>query len=523
MHARGCTYALISLGQVAERENKVTDAAQFYRAAVKAQESAYASRAADDIWLECEEAVFGRGGGDAYTAMVSLLLQTGKSEEAFWYQERCNARRLSDDLASWNVRTGVYATDSTLHNYLHRRALHIGAERQLEELASSPQGTASLLKEVHGVLNHLEETITMAAERTRHIDPRLAAIANTDGISIAEVQKCLTKDAALLMYLPTHRAFYACVVTPAGSTVSMASVGQERVVELAEQYLRECALRAATADSMRQFPRGQDLRIQELTRSLYEAMVLPVELALKPGVRLLIVLPSRMPAFPLAGLRRGGSAGTPTLIERVALSYLPSARFVTMRKPAPAPIRTVVALGTRGSTSWDVEYELRDINAFYRDARMFFGKDATLATLRSIRTDLLHLAVEVHFTSHRPLTGVMTLGDGISLDGTMPVPIEAIFSIPPVPAVVVSNISSRLPTADRALAAAFLANGSASVVLNAAPLTRKAKKVFGENFYTALQTGSSVPAALRTAQDVMARSRELSAPNFWAPLMVWGE
>jgi len=379
-----------------------------------------------------------------------------------------------------------------------------------------------LLEEVRGVLNRLEEEIGVAAERTRHTDPRLTPIVDTDGISTGEAQRSLAGDATLLMYLATPRALYAYVITPTGSSVAMASVSHERATELAERYLRECALRAEAADSVRPGFRTQDLHMQDLTRSLYEALVLPVESALKPGARLLIVLPSRMPAFSLAGLRRGGSPGTPALVERFALGYLPSLRFLQMPKQASPPARVIVALGTRGSTRWDVEYELRDINAFYRDARMLFGREATLASLRSIRADLLHLAVEIRFSSRRPLTGAFMLGDSLAIDGTTQVPLGALFSLPPTPSVIVSNLSSRLPTADRVLAAAFLANGSSSVVMNAAPLTRKAKKVFGESFYTALQAGSSVPAAVRSAQGVMVRSRELSAPQFWAPIMVWG-
>jgi len=237
---------------------------------------------------------------------------------------------------------------------------------------------------------------------------------------------------------------------------------------------------------------------------------------------LLIIPPSRLPAFSLAGLRRGGGPGAPTLGERFPVSYLPTARFLLTRNAPSAPVRTVTGLGVRGSTTWDVEYELRDIHAFYRDARLLFGREATLASLRAVRSDLLHLSMEVQFKVQRPLNGACILGDGVSDDGTAAAPLGAVFGLPPVPAVVLFNLSNRQPATDRALAAAFLSNGSTSVILGAAPLTRKAKKVFGEGFYTALQSGEHVPAALRTAQNAMARSREFSSAHFWAPLMLWG-
>jgi tetratricopeptide (TPR) repeat protein len=521
--AQGNAYALVSIGYMAEQENKVTDAVQFYRAAVKQQESAYAHRQTDDLWLDCEESVLGRGGVDSHGALISLLLQMGKADDAFWYQERRNARLLSDDLSAWNVVTGVPATDSLVHNYAHRRALHMGAERILEQLGSSPRGSAPLLGRVRAELDRLQEEITAQAERVRHGDPRLTAVVDADGMSVAEVQKALDEDATLLMYVPTPRSLYVCAVTPSRSVTYLSAMSQERVTDLIERYLQECTFRTVTADSAQRSGRGQDVQMRELTGALYEAMVLPVESILRPNTRLLIVPPSRLPAFSLAGLRRGGGTGAPALGERCSVSYLPTARFLLAQTAAPSPIRTVTALGVRGSTAWDVEYELRDIHAFYREARLLFGREAALASLRSVRDDLLHLSIEVRFKVQRPLSGECIFGDGATIDGTTPASLGALFGVPPVPAVVLFNLSSRQPATDRALAAAFLSNGSASVILSAAPLTRKAKKVFGEGFYTALESGEQVPAAQRAAQNAMARSRDLSAPHFWAPVMLWGK
>lgn len=522
-HLRGRIYALLSMGQIAERENRTTDAAKLYRAAIRIQETTYASRPADDLWLDCEESVTGRGGADAYGAMISLLLLLGKTEEAFWYQERSNAQELSGDLAAWQVTTGIASTDSLLHGYLYQRAMHIGAEEQLSRAASSASGTASLLADIRRVLDRLDERIGAEGERTAHADPRLSIITTVDGLSTGAVQQALEEDALLLAYLPTNRSLYACVVSPSRCTMRMAAVNQERITGLAEQYLRECALRAGRADSAREYPQGRDTRMEELTRALYEAMILPVESDLTAGARLLIVLPARFPAISLAGLRRSGGPGTPALEERFALSYLPAARFALPRGTSPRPVRTITALGVRGATTWDVEYELNDIRAFYRDARLVFGKDATIASLRSAHQDLLHLSLEVRFRAQRPATGALVLGDGAVADGTTLVPLAALFSLPPTPSVVLINLSARRPATHAAVAAALLANGSASVILNAAPLTRKAKKMFGESFYTALQSGASVPAAFRTAQNAMARTTELSAPHFWTPLMVWGK
>jgi hypothetical protein len=169
-----------------------------------------------------------------------------------------------------------------------------------------------------------------------------------------------------------------------------------------------------------------------------------------------------------------------------------------------------------------VEYELRDIRAFYRDAQLLFGKDASLASIRMLHADLLRLALQVQFTAQRPVNGSLNLSDGITADGIADVPLGSVFSFPPSGSVVLFNLSQHLPATDRGLAAAFLVNGTTSVVLNAAPLTRKAKKAFGEGLYTSLLSGTSVPEAVRAAQISMGRSREMSATHYWAPIMVWG-
>jgi tetratricopeptide (TPR) repeat protein len=521
-YAQGRAYALLSMGRIAEKRNETTDALQLYGAAVKAQESAYATRETDDLWLDCEETALGRGNADAYGDMISLLLQKGNSDDAFKYQDRRSTRNLTDDLSTWDLKTGVPATDELLGNFTHLRALHTGGESVLAKLASDAGAQPAVIAEVTQELERLQEKMNLEVDRIHHADPRFAALLSADGICIADVQHALADDVTLLVYMPTPRSLNVCVVTRSGSTVQMAAAGQERVAALSGEYLLECTRRAAMADSNRMGLTAQELRVQELTRGLYEALLLPVEPVLKPASHILVVLPTGLPVIPLGGLRRGGGTASQTFGDRYTISYIPSARFVLSTVTPPGTVRTVAALGVHGATSWDVEYELRDIHAFYRDAILYFGKDASFTSLHAIHTNLLHLSVEIRCTNQHPMTGYFVLGDGVSVDGTQQVSFGAVFSLPPVPVVVISNLSSRAPSMHRAIAAAFLSNGASSVVANATPMTRKAKKVFGEGFYTALQGGASVPMALRSAQTMMAKTMELSSPCLWAPIMHWG-
>jgi CHAT domain-containing protein len=174
-------------------------------------------------------------------------------------------------------------------------------------------------------------------------------------------------------------------------------------------------------------------------------------------------------------------------------------------------------------TSWDVEYELRDIRAFFKEARLFFGPQATLATLQREHGDVTHLAVEVQYNEATPWTASMILSDGKSLTSRATVLLGECTAFPASPAVIVSNLSAGQASAHTVLAPLLLANGSGLVIMNAYTPSRKAKKVFGEAFYTSLLGGTNARSALRKAQGEMIRNPEFSSPLVWGTFFLWGQ
>jgi CHAT domain-containing protein len=66
-------------------------------------------------------------------------------------------------------------------------------------------------------------------------------------------------------------------------------------------------------------------------------------------------------------------------------------------------------------------------------------------------------------------------------------------------------------------------NGTSSVVLNAFAPSRKAKKQFGEQFYTAFLAGQPGQAAFRQAQLEMLRNPDYASPYLWGSLCLWGK
>ena len=519
-HRWGVAYALLSLGGIAERANSLTDALELYRRAVGEQESCLGIREPDDLLAECETAALGLRGNDAYAPLLSLLFQTGKTDEAFWYQERKTERFMFDAYAVWRPRSGDRTLDSLLSAFAHERALHIGAEKQLEILASSRPDNTPLLKELHRSLTVSSVAMHEIAGRVGRIRPALGQAVRYDGMYPAELQKHLPEGTLVLTYTLTSRSVYITAISNTRVSFAVSAAGSEEVNNLVEEFLTALAAPGQTADSLVRTQPKEDPDFARATRGLYEALALPVESALQSATSVEVVLPPDIPLFPFQALRRG-RGGSPYLAERALIGYLPTARAALLPSNSPGTVQDILCVGFPGTTSWDVEYELRDVRAFYKDARLCFGRNAVADTLRKSRADLLHLSVDIQLSKQRPVFGGLLLCDGKSSSGITQLALGELPALPGSGAVLVSNLATRMPTLDRSIPYALRSTGSGVAILNVFPPTRKAKKDFGEAFYTALQGGSSVPAAYRKTQEAMIGRKETAPPSMWAAFLLW--
>jgi CHAT domain-containing protein len=177
-------------------------------------------------------------------------------------------------------------------------------------------------------------------------------------------------------------------------------------------------------------------------------------------------------------------------------------------------------MGYAGNTQWDVEYELRDIRAFHKDARLYFQKQATPSNLQREQGTILHLAAEFSFDPAFPRNSFWHLSDG---QGNSPLKLQwgMILSLQGFSAVVLSDLGkhANMPAAQAEL---FLVAGSRSVITTLYSAQRRTKKFFGELFYTALTGGSSPEDAYRSAVMGMIGDEDYAAPPVWAPFVLWG-
>ncbi len=528
----GSAYALYSLALASQKAGRLVDAVGFLKSAVEQVDASLWVRSENEFLRTSETAVLQGHELSPYDALVELLLQIGRNDEAFWYAERKNARVFFDQLSSVGIRTGVGAVDSLLQRFDQARAWRIGGERQLAYLLEGGLANREVLKEVQGNLGRAQELLDQTSSRIVAADGLLQPAVSFSNLGVAEVQQLLPDGCALVFPVSTRRTLYTFVVTNRRAMTAVAAAPRERVRLNVRRFEEAIDRRRVYADSSAGQVRPLDSDLRGSLAALYALLFQPIDRLLSSTNQIVMVQQSEFASIPIHALRKSGfSSAGPYVVERFSVRYLPTATALRVLRAGTPRLQKlggdmtgdVVAVGHPGGTRWDVEYELRDIRAFYKEARLFFNQQATLETLRKERGRLLHLAAVFSGRGNAEGNAYVLLSDGKGINSTRRVRLGELCTIPAFPTVVISDLGKTAPRLDPLQPLIFLLDGSKTVIINGFGTTRRAKKYFGEMFYTARLAGQTSAAAFRQAQLEMIKTTEYSSPFFWGGFTLWGE
>jgi tetratricopeptide (TPR) repeat protein len=514
-YAPGQAFAATSFGLAHQRAGHSNDAIDFYKKAIALREATVTKRT--DVYRECEQLVL--QGRTDYNILVELLLRVGKNDDAFWYAERERRSSLFAKLTSLELRTRDELTNSLLRQMQHARALQCGAENQLALLLAHGPDDAGLRKLAADRIVSSQRAVEELGASVTKSAPLLEAATRIDGSTITDVQRSLPPGAILLRPISTTRSIYIFAVSATRSQMQLAAVDRGRLKSDVAEYLHTMRLVNALVDSPAVQRAPLDARIQALSPELYAALLRPIESSIA-GARTILYVPDDVTtSLPMHALRRAGS-GTPYVIEQAGFGYLPAVSLLRQRTQSGA-VTSVAGIGYSATAAWDVEYELRDVRAFYKDARLYFGDQASLPTLMKESGQVLHLAAELRYSSAYPGNASVLLADPRIKDITKEYSWGEFLGTASFGTVLLSHLDADSVAVDELLPSLFLMNGSSTVLVNSLPTSRKAKKVFGELFYTALLAGQSADEAYRQALLEMIRNRELAPPLAWVPFTAW--
>lgn len=510
----GAAYGSFIEGKLAERRNEPASALKSYQQALERildvpGEDALA-RPFIDAFMRVDETGW-------FEAPLSLYCATDNVEEAF---------RLSE----WKNLTGVArfftAMDFTLPgDSLSRMMLDL--KRRLKGLRRLDEDIVGRLQEPGGRgaenVKVLREVYSARlGEYASAVEEQAPLLGNYSWLiagkppSLKQLQPLLALTGALVEYVPLSDALYILVVTGDQVLIRKIPAGRRHVVSLVEEYKRLIGDPRLASWSDPAYSRADAAeRLNELSSILYGLLMDPLVPLLPKGKKLYVVSPAEFSWLPVHTLRRFEDGRRTSVIEQYNVSYLSTAAELLFGLEGERPALTVVGMGHPGRTGWDVEYELNDIRAFYREAPMFFDTAATLARLSRMKIDVLHIDADAAVDTRYPDNSVLVLSDGITPLKPCDIPFGGCMRERPPQTLVFSNISAVPGNLSFYGPLAFLAGGSRTVIATFWQGERKAKKYFGEVFYTNLITGRSASESYHAAMTALAKKEEFSQIYRW--------
>lgn len=521
-YARGAAFGQAALGKIAERKRQLVQASDCYRKAIGLQEQWLSNPPEHDVYVRCEGAFFPQGPTYAYDQLLDVMLRTGDEEGAFWFAERKSRALYLRMLAGTEPAVKDSNAAQLIESARWFRARRIAAETQYASLLADGELRIQVMKLARQRLEAAGAQAAEAREEAAGRWPALAALVGVDGVGLADVQRRLGPGATLVRYVPTSRSLYAFVITQGEVQLRIAPVRREQVIAATEELFSHFRSVESEADTIRVDPPASRLRSEQLLQEMAEWFVRPIAKSLVGSGVVLVTTTPEFPWLPVHTMKVGRGKRATFMAEQYQVQYLPLAGTLLLPPRVPVGAREVAAAGFPGRTKWDVEYELRDIRAFYKEARLYFGRQATIGELSRDSSQLLHIAAQLVVNRLHPENAALVLSDGKSQTFPAEVPVGRLLALPPTPAIVVSNLSPGGTFYHTGIPLLFAFNGTGATVMNGFVPLRKAKKYFNEVFYTNLFNGATAAGAFRAVQLDMIRTPVYQSPLVWGQFFLWG-
>lgn len=486
--------ALFERGRIAEREGKPDEAMDFYRRAIEIIELQRAS-----INTEANKIGFVGDKQNAYAALVSLLVRTGRVAEAFDYVERSKARALVDMLAAKQDLAPRAVDPARARELLARLAAADLAARE-QDLSRSPEENTGI------------RSLRQVRDEIRASVPELSSLVTVGSVPLDELRKLLAEGETLLEYYYHGRDLYAFIVTRGGvDAVRLDAAGLAEAVEA----LRRSIERFASADW------------QAPARALHARLWQPLA-QVHAAKDIIIVAHGALHYLPFATLLAPDGR---SVVDTHRLRLLPSASVLKfLRPPAAGKDAPLLALGNPdlGDPAMDLRFaesEAQVVARMFPNSALLTRKDASKVNFRKAAAVVsrIHFATHGKFRADEPLASGLFLAKDGQDDGMLTVSELYGMSLD-ADLVTLSACETglgRIANGDDVvgLTRGFLYAGSRSIVASLWSVDDRATSVLMQAFYENL---GKLPKheALRQAQ-VKARA-EYPHPFFWSAFQLTG-
>lgn len=434
------------------------------------------------------------------SSLVPLLLKQRKYSEALEYAERSHLLSLQRSMYTENIRFSDQKKEQLFAAV--RSAFHTVNELQRASWYLVQSSDNDYATTVRQQLLQAHHAFTASVSAAVQSFPELRLLSPSR--SIAEVkQNYLPPSVTALKYYFSDNEAWVFVIRKDEevSAQQLSSSG----MELKKKMNRLTAL--LTTDEG-----GYELK--RLANELYTLLIQPVERF--TAQRFLIIASEGLEKFPFHALVKNNQP----LIAMTEVSYLPSLYLLTEKKPIPRFITNVVATGFSSDTRWGLEFELRDVRSFFKNAQVIVNQQATLQKLQTIRGEFLRIAS--HFTTTADGEHFFRLSDGTPSIVGVETPVSSFTSLAAFPFVYLTDLNATTNLISTEHKVLWLMNGTQSVVVNELPITPKLSRVFNEGMYAAYASTFSPYSAYRQGILQVSKQKDFSDKLSFASYFYYG-
>jgi tetratricopeptide (TPR) repeat protein len=522
-HLRGEALARFLAGAMAEQGGGDSAALGSYRAARAIAESLPVSPGGEAVAERLSDAILGAEQSGWFEAPARLSAAAGDAGSAFEENERAVLNDITGFFFASSLRPPDEASRALLDSLHWVRKLAMRCAREIErELAAggSDQERLGALLEASA---SLEARVDAARQAFSSASRNLRWILTERSVAASAVRDALPDGAALLTYVVGPKRLSVLVLRKDTLLVRNVETDRGHLLGMIGEYNRVLGDPRTNADGTPAHSPGELRRIRDLSGILANSLLDPVGSSVRGATTLYIVPPPEFGWLPFHALRvNRPDGGTEALFESRVVKYLPSAASLLVEPVPDRPVRTVAGFGHAGATGWDVEYELRDIRSFFDKAAIVSDTAATLARLARMGADIVHVSADVALDADVPDRSVLTLSEGPPAYGLARVPLVELAGVPPAPTLLVSDIAAAPGGLCRYAPALFLANGNRTVLLGMWRGDRRAKRYFGEVFYTNVSAGLATGESFRMALLAMLKKGEFTPEERWGLYFQYG-
>jgi CHAT domain-containing protein len=457
-----------------------------------------------------------------YTELVRLCLADGSPSrvaEALGYVERARSRALADRLggalpASSQPRDEFEAELFTRLETLREELNWFYSQINRPDSEAASRG-APMMTALYDAVREREAAISEITLqlRQRHTSAPIQA----EPFDLACLVSDLAGETALVEYFSLDGELLAFVVTDEGLEVVRLSATEEDVEAGLRQFHFQLGALRYGADRLRAYLPELMARARHHLCTLYDALLRPIEGRL--GGRRLLVVPHRALHYvPFHAL----SDGSGYVIERREVCCAPSAAVLRHCLAAPRqPLRRGALFGISDERNPRVRDEVLALAPLFPEAVTLLDDQATRASLfaHSATAHVLHLACHGRFRPDNPLfsslqlaDGWLTVRDAYGLNLTCELVTLSACE---------TGVSALAPGDElMGLARGFFSAGAPALLVSLWTVDDEATAGLMFDFYSRLQAGAGLAAALRYAQcQLLAHNPH---PYFWAPFVLMG-